>query len=230
MEEFWQYKDLIFLKGGALNIKICIGSLVLATLFGFLGAWAKLSKSRIATSAAEGYTTIVRGIPDLVLLLIIYYSGQVLLNDLGEAIGAWDKIDISPLMAGIGTIAFIMGAYYTETFRGAYLSIHRGQIEAAIAVGMSNSLILRRIIWPNIVRYGIPSFTNNWLVQIKMTALVSLIGLQDVVHNASAIGRKMHQPFIFLFAAMLFFLFLTTISQIALRALERKYTTSKQPT
>lgn len=116
-----------------------------------------------------------------------------------------------------------MGAYYTETFRGAYLSIPTGQIEAGIACGMSKPLIFRRIIWPQLVRYALPSFTNNWLVQMKTTALVSLIGLQDIVYNANAIGRKLREPFTFLFAALLFFLVMTAVSEIMLRYLERRY-------
>ncbi|MBO6837501.1 MAG: ABC transporter permease subunit [Alphaproteobacteria bacterium] len=223
MEDVWQYRELIFYKGGALTIQVALLSLVLATLFGLLGAWAKLSKNPVARGTAETYTTVIRGIPDLVLMLLVFFQGQIILNRFGEWTGFWDYVEIDPMTAGIGTIGFIMGAYYTETFRGAYLSIPSGQIEAGIACGMSKPLIFRRIIWPQLVRYALPSFTNNWLVQMKTTALVSIIGLQDIVYNANAIGRKLREPFTFLFAALLFFLVLTAISEIALRYLERRY-------
>lgn len=223
MEEVWQYRELIFYKGGTLTITVALLSLVLATLFGLLGAWAKLSKNAAARATAETYTTVIRGIPDLVLMLLVFFQGQITLNRFGEWTGLWDYVEIDPLTAGIGTIGFIMGAYYTETFRGAYLSIPTGQIEAGIACGMSKPLIFRRIIWPQLVRYALPSFTNNWLVQMKTTALVSLIGLQDIVYNANAIGRKLREPFTFLFAALLFFLVMTAVSEIMLRYLERRY-------
>ncbi len=223
MEDVWQYRELIFYKGGALTIQVALLSLVLATLFGLLGAWAKLSKNPVARGTAETYTTVIRGIPDLVLMLLVFFQGQIILNRFGEWTGMWDYVEIDPMTAGIGTIGFIMGAYYTETFRGAYLSIPSGQIEAGIACGMSKPLIFRRIIWPQLVRYALPSFTNNWLVQMKTTALVSIIGLQDIVYNANAIGRKLREPFTFLFAALLFFLVLTAVSEIVLRYLERRY-------
>ena len=223
MDAIWEYRDLIFVKGGLLTVEVAVYSLILATIFGLLGAWAKLSKNKAARAGADGYTTIIRGIPDLVLMLLIFFQGQILLNRFGESTGLWTFIEIDPMTAGVFTIAFIMGAYYTETFRGAFLSIPSGQIEAATACGMSRPLIFRRIIWPQLVRYALPSFTNNWLVQLKTTALVSLIGLQDIVYNANAIGRKLREPFTFLFAALIFFLFLTAVSEIALRLLERRY-------
>jgi His/Glu/Gln/Arg/opine family amino acid ABC transporter permease subunit len=223
MENIWEYRDLIFIKGGLLTIQVGLGSLVIATIFGLLGAWAKLTTNFLLNWLAMGYTTIIRGIPDLVLMLIIFFEGQIFLNFAGEWTGLWTYVEISPLSAGIGTIGFIMGAYYTETFRGAFLSIPNGQIEAGIACGMSRPLIFRRIIWPQLVRYALPSFTNNWLVQLKTTALVSVIGLQDIVYNANSIGRKLREPFTFLFAALLFYLVLTAISEIVLRSMEKKY-------
>jgi histidine transport system permease protein/arginine/ornithine transport system permease protein len=145
MENIWEYRDLIFIKGGLLTIQVGLGSLVIATIFGLLGAWAKLTTNFLLNWLAMGYTTIIRGIPDLVLMLIIFFEGQIFLNFAGEWTGLWTYVEISPLTAGIGTIGFIMGAYYTETFRGAFLSIPNGQIEAGIACGMSRPLIFRRI-------------------------------------------------------------------------------------
>lgn len=223
MEEIWQFRELIFYKGGLLTIQLALFSLVFATVFGLLGAWAKLAKNSVTPKIAGTYTTLIRGVPDLVLMCIVFYGGQTLLNDMGEWTGLWDYVEVSAMTAGVLTIGFVFGAYYTETFRGAYLAIPVGQIEAAIACGMSRPLIFRRIIWPQLVRYALPSFTNNWLVQLKATALVSIIGLQDIVYNANAIGRKLHQPFTFLFAALIFFLFMTAVSEIFLRTLDKKY-------
>lgn len=223
MENIWEYRDLIFYKGGLLTIQLAVYSLILATIFGLLGAWAKLSRLTPLMRMADGYTTLIRGVPELVVMLFVFFEGQILINNLGELSGLWERFELAQMTAGVITIAVVMGAYYTETFRGAYLSIPRGQIEAAIACGMSRPLIFRRIIWPQLVRYALPSFTNNWLVQLKTTALVSVIGLQDIVYNANSIGRKLREPFTFLFAALLFFLVLTAVSEILLRWLERRY-------
>lgn len=222
MEHIWEFRWLL-LEGLGLTIMVALGSLCLAVLFGLLGAWAKLSKNRAAQTAANGYTTIIRGIPDLVLMLILFFGGQQFLIDIGEKTGLWGYVEVDAFTAGVCTIGFIFGAYMTETFRGAILAIPRGQIEAGIACGMSKSLIFRRIIWPQMVRYALPSFTNNWLVLIKTTALVSVLGLQELVYIANAVGRKFREPFTFNFLILAVFLLITAISQYGLRRLENKY-------
>jgi histidine transport system permease protein/arginine/ornithine transport system permease protein len=111
----------------------------------------------------------------------------------------------------------------TETFRGAYLAIPRGQIEAGIACGMSSALVFIRIIWPQLVRYALPSFGNNWLVLLKATALVSVLGLHELVWESFTAGRSTRQLFTFFFVTLLIYLVLTAISDVGLRWLDRKY-------
>lgn len=211
------------IDGTWVTIRLALVSLGIALLFGLLGAWAKLSASRLARRIAGVYTTVVRGVPDLVLILLVFFGGQVALNGLGRMTGLWGYVDISKFVAGAGTIGVIFGAYFTETFRGAIMAIPRGQIEAGISCGMPRSLIFRHIIWPQMVRYALPGFTNNWLVQLKTTALVSVIGLQDLVYNAFTAGRSTGQLFTFMAAAFVIYLVLTGLSDIALRALDRRY-------
>ncbi|TNF21290.1 MAG: ABC transporter permease [Rhodobacteraceae bacterium] len=209
--------------GTVMTIQLALISLVIALVFGLLGAWAKLSASRLAQRLAGAYTTIVRGVPDLVLILLVFFGGQVTVNTLGAAMGLWDYVEISKFVAGAATIGVIFGAYFTETFRGAITAIPRGQIEAGISCGMPRQLIFRHIIWPQMVRYALPGFTNNWLVQLKTTALVSVIGLQDLVYNAFTAGRSTNELFTFMAAAFVIYLVLTGISDLALRALDRRY-------
>ena len=194
-----------------------------SVFFGLLGAWAKLSKNLIAQKTAALYTTIVRGVPDLVLILLVFFGGQELANQLGQITGLWDYVEISQFAAGVGTIGIVFGGYMTETFRGAIMAIPRGQIEAGVACGMNKYLIFRRIIWPQMVRYALPGFSNNWLVQIKSTALVSVIGLQDVVYNGFVAGRSTRLLFTFMFAVLIIYLILTAISDLGLRWLDKKY-------
>ena len=111
------------LRGTWITIAVALCSVVLAVVLGLLGAWGKLAASRVANSVTGSYTTVVRGIPDLVLMLLLFYGGQQLLNDLGDATGWWGYIEINHFTAGVFTIGFIYGAYMTETFRGAYLAI-----------------------------------------------------------------------------------------------------------
>ena len=222
MDAIIEYQGQL-LQGTWVTIQLAIFSLMFSVFFGLLGAWAKLSKNRLAQKTAAGYTTIVRGVPDLVLILLVFFGGQELANSIGEITGLWDYVEISQFVAGVGTIGVVYGGYMTETFRGAIMAIPKGQIEAGVACGMSRPLIFRRIIWPLMVRYALPGFSNNWLVQIKATALVSVIGLQDLVYNGFVAGRSTRLLFTFMFAVLVIYLIMTAVSDLGLRWLDRKY-------
>ncbi len=222
MDAIIEYQGQL-LQGTWVTIQLAILSLVFSVLFGLLGAWAKLSSNRLAQKIAAAYTTIVRGVPDLVLILLVFFGGQQLANSIGSLTGLWDYAEISQFAAGVGTIGVVFGGYMTETFRGAILAIPKGQIEAGVACGMSRPMLFRRIIWPQMVRYALPGFSNNWLVQIKSTALVSVIGLQDVVYNGFVAGRSTRLLFTFMFAVLVIYLVMTAVSDLGLRWLDRKY-------
>ena len=211
------------LRGTWVTIAVALCSVALAVLLGLLGAWGKLSASRAAQALTSAYTTLIRGVPDLVLMLLLFYGGQQLLNDLGAASGWWGYVEIDHFTAGVFTIGFIYGAYMTETFRGAWLSIPRGEIEAGVACGMGGSLVFRRIVWPQLVRYALPSFGNNWLVLLKTTALVSVLGLHELVWESFSAGRSTRQLFTFFFVALVLYLVLTALSDAGLRWLDRRY-------
>lgn len=222
MDSIWQYRTLL-LEGTLVTVQLALFSLLLAVIFGLIGATAKLSKNHAARKTAGAYTTLVRGVPDLVLMMLLFYGGQQLVNDLGFATGWWDYVEVNQFTAGVFSIGFVFGAYMTETFRGAILAIPIGQIEAGIACGMHPLRIFCRITWPLMIRYALPGFTNNWLVLVKATALVSVIGLHDLVWNASTAGRSIREPFTFMFAVLVIYLVLTALSDVALRWVDRKY-------
>ena len=214
---------LAILQGSLLTVGVSLASLAVATLLGLLGAAAKLSGSRPLVWLAQLYTTVVRGVPELLMMLLIFYGGAIGLNHLLELWGNQEGVDLDPFVAGVLTIGFIYGAYMTETFRGAILAIPRGQMEAAWAFGMGRLQTFVRITAPQMVRYALPSFTNNWLVLIKATALVSLIGLHDMTYLAQQSSAAVREPFaFFLFAAALYLVF-TSLSLWALRAVSRRY-------
>ena len=209
--------------GSLLTVAVSLASVFTATILGLLGASAKLSGKRPLVWLATLYTSIVRGIPELVMMLLIFYGGAIGLNTLLEKMGSDQSVDLNPFIAGSLTIGFIYGAYMTETFRGAILAIPKGQMEAAWAFGMSPLKTFIRITLPQMVRYALPGFTNNWLVLIKATALVSLIGLQDMTYLAKQASAAARQPFIFfLFTAALYLIY-TSASLWALRRLNARY-------
>ena len=205
-----------------LTVEVAVLSLLIAILLGMIGALAKLSKSRIAQGIAGVYTTVIRGIPDLVMMVLIFFGGQIVVNDIGEKLGL-DYIDVSPFVAGVLTIGFIFGAYMTESFRGGILAVSRGEIEAGYAFGMTPLKVFLRITLPAMVRHALPGFGNNWLVLAKTTALVSVIGLQDMVFNAGLAGGSTRKPFTFYCVVAFLFLIITGISDVGLRWLDKRY-------
>ena len=211
------------LEGTVLTLEVSLLSLVVAMFFGIFGALAKLSHSPVFSGIAKFYTTVIRGIPDLVLMLLIFFGGQVFINQTAPYFGYDQYIDINPFIAGVSTIGFIFGAYMTETFRGAILAVSRGQLEAGFAYGMTGGQVFRRILLPQMVRHAIPGFGNNWLVLIKTTALVSIIGLDDMVRKAAMAAGATRKPFTFYVVVAINYLIITTVSIYLLRYLEKRY-------
>jgi len=206
-------------SGVLVTVSVAVFSLVLATVLGALGASAKLSRKLAPRALAQLYTTIVRGIPDLVLILLIYFGAQRIMNQIGHAAGL-DYIEISKFWAGVISIGFIYGAYLTETFRGAYLAVPRGQGEAARAIGLKPLVTLWTVLLPQIMRFALPGYGNVWLVLVKSTAVVSVIGLADLVGLADKAGKATREPFLFFVAVILVYLAITWASGLVLRYAE----------
>jgi arginine/ornithine transport system permease protein len=225
---------LAILNGAVLTVAVSLGALGLAVAFGLAGAAAGMWGGGLLAGAATVYTTVIRGIPELVLMLLVFYGGTIGLNNAlaGLAETAWmarlgwidadTTLDIPPFAAGVLTIGFIYGAYMAETFRGAILAVPPGQMEAAAAFGMRPRQVFLRITLPQMLRHALPGFTNNWLVLIKATALVSLIGLQEMTYLAKQASAATRSPFVFyLFTAGLFLAY-TSASLAVLRRLHAR--------
>lgn len=212
----------LLLEGAWMTVKLSLSSLALSVLLGLIGASAKLSSLRLLRLPAQLYTTLIRGVPDLVLMLLIFYSLQTWLTVITVALG-WEYIEINPFVAGIITLGFIYGAYFTETFRGAMLAVPRGQFEAATAYGLSRTQRFRFVVFPQMMRFALPGLGNNWMVILKATALVSIIGLADLVKAAQDAGKSTYQLFFFLVLAALTYLIITSASNFILRCLEKYY-------
>ena len=160
------------------------------------------------------------------MMLLFYYGGQVVVNMLSDYIYYEYDIDFffqfDPFIAGVLTIGLIFGAYMSETFRGAFMAVDSGQIEAGKAYGFSRWHTFRRIMLPQMLRHALPGIGNNWQVLLKTTALVSIIGLTDMVRVAEQASKAEHAPFKFFIPVALVYLALTAISELFIKWLNAR--------
>lgn len=205
----------VFWEGVQVTLMVGVCAAVVAALMGLIGAWGKLSGSRAARLVAGGYTTVVRGVPELVLILLVYYGVTILLQRVLTALfGSEVLIDIDPFTAGVLTLGVIYGAFATEVFRGAFLAIPKGQIEAAYSFGMSRIQTLWRISLPQVWRFALPGLGNVWLVLIKATALMSVIQLEELLRWSDIGARNTKLPFTFYLTASFIYLGITIVSMV----------------
>jgi len=177
-----------------------------------LGAGAKLSGDPVAMAYGNVYTSIVRGIPEFLVILVFATGSQFAVNAVAEGLGYEGHIDVSPFVAGVVALGFMFGAYATEVFRGAILAVPKGQIEAARAFGMGGWLTFRRITLPQVWRLALPGLGNLYLVLMKDSALVSLIGLNDIMRVSGIAAQATKNTVLFYFVAALIYLALTVVS------------------
>ncbi|WP_174875656.1 ABC transporter permease [Vogesella oryzae] len=210
------------LEGAWLTLQLSLLSLLCAIVFGLLTASARLAPVAALRWLAAGYTTVIRGIPDIVLMLLVFFGGQMLINDVAYRYDL-EPIEFNPFWAGIVTIGFIFGAYFGETFRGAFMAVPRGQLEAGAAFGLSSWQVFSRILVPQMLRFALPGLGNNWLVLLKSTAIVSMIGLTDMTWLADQAGRSTRQPFLFYLIVCVLYMLLTACSGVVLRRVDVRY-------
>jgi His/Glu/Gln/Arg/opine family amino acid ABC transporter permease subunit len=211
----------LLLDGTWMTIGAGLVSLAVAIVLGLAGAAGKLSKSGAARLVAQTYTTVIRGVPELVMLLLVFFGGTILLQKLFQLFGNDSYVEVNAFFAGIFTIGFVYGAFATEVFRGAILAVPKGQLEAARACGMSRFLVVRRILLPQMWRFAIPGLGNTWLVLLKATSLMSVVGLDELTRKSyvAAGATKLYLQFFAM--AGLIYLLLTIISMLLLTQLER---------
>lgn len=202
----------LLLEGLRLTLIVSISSMACALVVGLFAAIGKLSPVAALRGALELYTTVVRGVPELVLLLLVYYGVPTLIQDAAATLGFDIALAINPFVAGIGTLTFIYGAFACEVYRGAYLAVPAGQREAAEALGLKRSQVFRKVLLPQMIRYALPGLGNVWMVLVKATALISIIQLPELMRNADIAARATRMPFTFFFAACLLYLVITLIS------------------
>ncbi|MEJ1975462.1 MAG: ABC transporter permease subunit [Acetobacteraceae bacterium] len=212
----------LLLSAALMTLAVSVAAFLAGLCFGAVGAWAKLSASRPARAAAEAYTTILRGIPDLLVIYLFYFGGSQILTAIGHALGGSGFFGLPAFLVGTLAVGLVSGAYQTETLRGAYRAIPPGQIEAARVVGMGRLLMLRRIILPQVLITALPGLGNIWQQVIKESALISVTGLVELLRQVNVGAGSTRQPFVFYIAGTVLYLVLTTLSGLVFRGAERR--------
>ncbi|MFC5355769.1 ABC transporter permease [Azospirillum himalayense] len=209
------------LGGAAMTVAVSVSAFVLGLVFGSLGASAKLSRNLALTGVAEVYTTVVRGVPELLVIYLLFFGGSGAVMAVGRAFGYEGYIELNAFSIGVLAVGLISGAYSTEVIRGAVQAVPHGQIEAARACGMSRWLILRRILVPQTLRYALPGLGNVWQLTLKDTALISVTALAEIMRVSHVAAGSTRQPFLFYTTAAVLYLLLTTVSTVAFERAER---------
>jgi len=207
------------LMGLLVTVQVALGAAVLGMVLGIAGATSKVYGPRPLRVVAEAYTVLFRGLPEFLVVLIVYFGGSVLLTEL---IGNGEYVDFKPFFAGTAALGLTFGAYATEVFRGALQAIPPGQIEAGKAVGLPSRTIFRRIVLPQVWRIALPGLGNLFLVLLKDTALVSLIGVEDLMRKADMARNFTRDSFTFYMAAAVLYLCLTAVTTGVLTWLEKR--------
>jgi polar amino acid transport system permease protein len=210
------------LVGATVTLKAALGGMLLAMVIGLVGALARISGSKILSIAVRGYIVVFRSVPEVIVVLALYFGGSLLWGQLLNAVGYPGYHQLDPLIAGIIALGLTFGAYATEIFRGAILAVPPGEVEAARAYGMNRPKRFWRIIWPQMGRFALPGLGNLFLVLIKDTSLLSVITVQELMRETRIAIGYTAQPFTFYMAAAFLYLFMTTGALYGLRVLERR--------
>lgn len=210
-----------YFRGSVVVAQVFLASLVLMVMFGLIGAAAKLSGNRLAQRIAGAYTVVFRGTPEILVILLLYFGSAITLTAIAQLHDPDIRfVDVPPFWAGTFAIALIVGSYATETFRGAFLGVRPGSIEAAYALGLSGFQVFFYVRVSEMWRLALPAFGNHMLSLIKDTALISIIGLNETLFVArQAIGTT-GQPFTMYIVVGAIYLGFSSIITLTVMALE----------
>lgn len=198
----------------AVTVTVALSGFGVGIFLGALAAWARIAGAGPARRAATSYISVLRGIPELLVVYLIYFGGSVALTSAMNAMGHDAFTGVPPFLAGTLAIGVVTGAYQAEVFRSAFRAMSAGEIEAARACGMGRILMLRRIIVPQALRHALPGIGNIWQMSLKESALISVTGLVELLRQSQIAAGSTRQPFTFFLVAAAIYLLITWISQI----------------
>ncbi len=209
------------LAGAWLTIRLAVATLPFGLTIGFLVALARNSDSRVLHALGGAFTTVFRGLPELLTLFIIYYGGQILLLKL-VSLFSDAYVEVNGFVAGMVALGLVFAAYASEVFLAALRAISKGQIEGAFALGLSRFQTLRFIIFPQLWRYALPGIANLWLVLLKETSLVSVIALNDLLRMTNVVVGATKEPFFFYAVACTIYLVFSIVSSFGITWIEAR--------
>lgn len=211
------------LAGAWMTMLVALAGYAIGAVIGTFGAWAKITGGRGIRIVADTYTTVLRGIPDLLVIYLFYFGGSAVVTAIGQFFGAEGFLGFPGFLAGSLAVGVTSGAQFTEVFRGAFKAVHSGEIEAAIACGMGRLLRFRRIVAPLTLRHALPGLGNVWQVVLKESALVSITGVAELLRQTQVAAGSTGLPFDFYVVAGVIYLAISTGSGLFLRQAEKHF-------
>jgi len=206
--------------GVLVTVTLALATLPVGLFIGFMIALGKQSEERSLRTAADIYTTIFRGLPELLTLFIVYYGLQIGIQLILKLVGLQGAIEINSFIAGVISLALVFSSYASEVFLSAFRAIPKGQYEGGYALGLRHGTVMKKIVLPQLIRIALPGLGNLWMILLKDTALVSAIGLTDILRQTGIAARVTKEAFLFFGIAFILYLVLALISSIALNRLE----------
>jgi|SRR5690554_5643180 len=212
-------------SGVLVTVSLALATVPFGLALGFAIALAKLSGDRYLKLSADIFTTIFRGLPELLTLFLVFYGAQIAIQRILAAMGHTGGIELNAFGAGMVALGVVFAAYASEVFVSAFRAIPRGQYEGAEALGLGRWRTMRHVILPQLIRIALPGLSNLWLILLKETSLVSVIGLADIVRQTGIAARVSREAFLFYSIACLLYLILAMLSSIAFNRIEKRVAT-----
>ena len=206
-----------------MTIAVSITAMFIGFLFALVFTPLKLSKNKLFNFIGNSYTTIIRGVPELLVIYLLFFGGTGAVMFVASMFGYNDYIEINAFITGAFAIGIISGAYSTEVFRGAIQSIDQGQFEAAKVLGLNKFDQFFKIILPQVLRLAIPNLSNVWQITLKDTSLISVTGLVEIMRQSYIAAGSTRDPLFFYSFAAVLYLLLTFLSMKIINKLEVKY-------
>jgi polar amino acid transport system permease protein len=201
--------------GAWLTLRLALATLPFGLVLGLAVALMRDSGRSVLRIPSNVFTTVFRGLPELLTLLLVYFGGQMLLARI------FGEMEVSAFIAGLVALGLVFAAYASEVFLGALRAVGRGQYEAGQALGLRPPAVFRLIILPQLIRLALPGLANLWLVLLKETSLVSVIALNDLLRQTSVAVRATKEPFLFYLVACLIYLAMSAVSSVGIAGIER---------